>query len=100
MFTKSASFHGTFLRAPVRGGGPAYYGVYKKALEEIRDWVEAGEIKAPAITDMGVMNAENVARPTRSWKGATCAASWSCALANRGGPGGGRHGGDRTSHEA
>ena len=61
LFTKSASFHGTFLRAPVRGGGPAYYGVYKKALEEIRDWVEVGEIKAPEITDMGVMNAGNIA---------------------------------------
>ena len=62
LFTKSASFHGTFLRAPVRGGGPAYYGVYKKALEEIRDWVEAGEIKAPQVTDMGEMNTENIAR--------------------------------------
>ena len=61
LFTKSASFHGTFLRAPVRGGGPAYYGVYKKAFEEIRDWVEAGEIKAPEVTDMGVMNAGNIA---------------------------------------
>ncbi len=62
LFTKSASFHGTFLRAPVRGGGPACYGVYKKALEEIRDWVEAGEIKAPELTDMGVMNGENIAQ--------------------------------------
>ena len=61
LFTKSASFHATFLRAPVRGGGPAYYGVYKKSLEDIRDWVEAGEIHAPEITDMGAMNAKNIA---------------------------------------
>ena len=62
LFTKSASFHGTFLRAPVRGGGPAYYGVYKKALEEIRDRVEAGELKPPPLTDMGVMSAGNIAQ--------------------------------------
>ncbi len=62
LFTKSASFHSVFLRAPVRGGGPACYGVYKKALEEIAAWVEAGEIAPPPVTDLGVMNARNVAR--------------------------------------
>ncbi len=61
LFSKSASFHSVFLRAPVRGGGPAYYGVYKKALEKIRDWVEAGQIRPPQVTDLGVMNAENIA---------------------------------------
>lgn len=62
LFTKSASFHSVFLRAPARGGGPARYGVYGKALEEIRDWVAAGKIRPPRVTDMGRMNAENVAR--------------------------------------
>ncbi len=65
LFTKSASFHSVFLRAPARGGGPALYGVYKKALEEVRDRVAAGELRPPGVTDMGRMNAENVARAHR-----------------------------------
>lgn len=62
LFTKSASFHSVFLRAPARGGGPGYYAVYKKALEEVRDWVEAGRIRPPRITEMGRLCAENIAR--------------------------------------
>ncbi|MEE9256667.1 MAG: zinc-binding dehydrogenase, partial [bacterium] len=62
LFTKSASFHSVFLRAPVRGGGPDYYGPYHEALETIRGWFEAGSIQPPAAADMGLMTAENIAR--------------------------------------
>ncbi len=62
LFTKSASFHSVFLRAPAGGGGPAYYGVYKRALDKIRDWIEADALKPPRVTDVGPMSAENIAR--------------------------------------
>ncbi len=61
LFTKSASFHSVFLRAPAGGGGPGYYGVYKKALEEVRGWAEAGKIQPPRIAEMGDLRAENIA---------------------------------------
>ena len=60
MYTKSASFHSVFLRSPVRGGGPDYYGVYMKSLETIRNWL-ADEVLRPGKLDIiGPMNSKNI----------------------------------------
>ncbi len=59
-FTKSASLHCVFLRSPVRGGGKAYWGMYKEEFRVIREWLEAGEVKPPAITDLGPMTAGTI----------------------------------------
>ena len=62
LFTKSASFHSVFLRSPVRGGGRPYWGAFRESLGVILEWIEAGRIAPPAITDLGPMTAESVGR--------------------------------------
>ena len=60
MYTKSASFHSVFLRSPVRGGGPDYYGVYMESLETIRNWLADEVLKPGKVETIGQMNSENI----------------------------------------
>ncbi len=65
LFAKSASFHSVFLRSPVRGGGRPYWGTYREALDEIRGWLEAGDIAPPMTEDLGPMTAESISEAHR-----------------------------------
>ncbi|MDA0999803.1 MAG: NADP-dependent oxidoreductase [bacterium] len=65
LFSKSASFHGVFLRAPVRGGGRPYWGTYQAALGVIREWLEAGHIQPPPTEDLGPLSAAGIAEAHR-----------------------------------
>lgn len=62
LFTKSASFHSVFLRSPVRGGGRPYWGVYRDAIETIRNWLDSGTISPPMVSNLGPMTAESISR--------------------------------------
>ncbi len=44
----------------MRGGGRSYWGMYKEEFRVIRQWLEAGEVKPPALTDLGPMTVDAI----------------------------------------
>ena len=86
LFTKSASFHGTFLRAPVRGAVPPTMASTRRRSKRFATGWRWARSRRRRSTDMGQMNAENIAASHTLLEEATCAGSWSYGLVNELGP--------------
>ena len=60
LYARTGSYHFVAVSAPARFGGPEHWGVFRKNLDTLTGWVEAGRLALPPVRDMGELNEENI----------------------------------------
>jgi len=60
LYVRTGSYHFVAVSAPARFGGPEHWGIFRKNLDELCGWVEAGRLPLPPVRDMGELNEENI----------------------------------------